>query len=130
MSRDVESSYQKLANEVGELVRIGRETLEILANAKGSVEEAKCVAITELIRQAEDLQSDLMVSAYDYEMRGVPSKTLNPKRENARYLDLNTGAVYVCKDRTENENVWITWGSEEVKKMEKALQEVRAEVET
>lgn len=129
MSKNVESSYQQLANEVGELVRIGRETLEILANARGSVEEAKSAAISELIAQAEDLQSDLMVSAYDYEARGVPSKTLNPKRENARYLDLNTGAVYVCKDRTENENVWITWGSEEIKKMERALSEMRAEIE-
>lgn len=130
MSNNVELSYQRLANEVGELVRIGRETLDILSNARGSVEEAKSAAITELIRAAEDLQSGLMVSAYDYEASGMPSKTLNPRRENARYLDLNTGAVYVCKDRTENENIWITWGSEEIKEIKRALSEIRAEIES
>ena len=125
---NVESSYQKLANEVGELVRIGRETLEILSQTRGSVEKAKNAAISELIRQAEDLQSDLMVSAYDYERESAPTNSVNPKKRLAKWLDLTTGSVWVCRDNTPNNNIWVTSDASEAREAVSRIEKLEKEL--
>lgn len=46
--------------------------------------------------------------AYDYEKRGAPTQTINPEKDNAKWLDTNTGVLYICKDNTIDNNIWVS----------------------
>ena len=107
-----ERSYQELANEVGNLVSLGREMLDLLDGSK--INNAYAKALEELLLKAQELKQSLMVSAFDYEVEGAPTQFINPTMENARWLDLNTALIYVCKDNTPDNNVWISASSAEV----------------
>lgn len=108
MSITAESSQQNLLNQLESLVTASRRMLEFMSGAKSGVEAALSAALKELEIKTYDLKNDLMVSAYDYEREGAPSVDINPKGRNAKWLDLTTGAVWVCRDNTPDQNVWIS----------------------
>lgn len=109
---NAERSYQELADEVGNLVSLGREMLDLLDGSK--INNAYAKALEELLLKAQELKQSLIVSAFDYEVEGAPTQFINPTMENARWLDLNTALIYVCKDNTPDNNVWISASSAEV----------------
>ena len=108
MNITAESSQQNLLNQLEALVLASRKMLEFMSGAKSGVEAALAAALKELEQKTYTLKNDLMVSAYDYEREGAPSADVNPKGRNAKWLDLTTGAVWVCRDNTPDQNIWIS----------------------
>ena len=48
------------------------------------------------------------IKAFDYMEVGKPQLTTNPTKQNAIWLNLQDGSIWVCVDNTEDKNKWIS----------------------
>jgi len=93
-------SVKVVADEAKKSVKVVAD--EAKKSVKVVADEAK-----ESVKVVAD-EAKLDIKAFDYMEVGKPQLTTNPTKQNAIWLNLQDGSIWVCVDNTLNKNKWVS----------------------
>jgi len=97
---EAKKSVKVVADEAKKSVKVVAD--EAKESVKVVADEAK-----ESVKVVAD-EAKLDIKAFDYMEVGKPQINTNPTKQNAIWLNLQDGSIWVCVDNTEDKNIWVS----------------------